>query len=95
MFIYAQPNARRQPLPLKERIEWFIVVIWSIVLYAGMFGCTDICRYSVWTSGTIGLLGERICHCNTEWQQVFVDGWPHIVLTTIPGVAIEPGQQSV
>ncbi|CDI86595.1 chypothetical protein, conserved, putative [Eimeria praecox] len=43
--------------------------------------------------GTIGLLGEKICHCNTEWQQVFVDGWPHIVLTTIPGVAIEPGEE--
>lgn len=43
--------------------------------------------------GTIGLLGERVCHVNTEWQQVFVDGWPHIVLTTIPGVAIEPGDE--
>ncbi|OEH77017.1 hypothetical protein cyc_01881 [Cyclospora cayetanensis] len=43
--------------------------------------------------GTIGLLGDRICHCNTEWQQVFVDGWPHVVLTTIPGVAIEPGDE--
>ncbi|KAL8273032.1 hypothetical protein Esti_003085 [Eimeria stiedai] len=43
--------------------------------------------------GTIGLLGERICHVNTEWQQVFVDGWPHVVLTTIPGVTIEPGDE--
>ncbi|KAL8424652.1 hypothetical protein Efla_006437 [Eimeria flavescens] len=43
--------------------------------------------------GTIGLLGEKVCHVNTEWQQVFVDGWPHVVLTTIPGVAIEPGDE--
>lgn len=44
--------------------------------------------------GTIGLLGDRICHMNTEWQQVFVDGWPHIVLTTIPNVDINPGEEA-
>ncbi|CBZ52527.1 putative chypothetical protein, conserved [Neospora caninum Liverpool] len=43
--------------------------------------------------GTIELLGDCVCKRNSEWQQVFVDGWPHIVLTSIPGVAIEPGDE--
>ncbi|PFH32745.1 hypothetical protein BESB_013570 [Besnoitia besnoiti] len=43
--------------------------------------------------GTIELLGDCVCKRNSEWQQVFVDGWPHIVLTSIPGVSIEPGDE--
>ncbi|KFG45270.1 putative histone lysine methyltransferase, SET [Toxoplasma gondii p89] len=43
--------------------------------------------------GTIELLGDCVCKRNSEWQQVFVDGWPHIVLTSIPGVAVEPGDE--
>ncbi|CEL92130.1 unnamed protein product [Vitrella brassicaformis CCMP3155] len=28
---------------------------------------------------------------NTQWHTVYVNGWPHIVLTTIPGVGIKTG----
>ncbi|KAF8820507.1 AP2 domain transcription factor AP2VIIa-7 [Cardiosporidium cionae] len=30
---------------------------------------------------------------NAEWQVVYVDAWPHIVLTSIPGVAVHPGDE--
>ncbi|KAL8448620.1 hypothetical protein Emag_003935 [Eimeria magna] len=45
---------------------------------------------SAWRSQCVG------SWCSTHmmpWQQVFVDGWPHVVLTTIPGVSIEPGDE--
>ncbi|SCM25205.1 histone-lysine N-methyltransferase, H3 lysine-4 specific, putative [Plasmodium chabaudi adami] len=30
---------------------------------------------------------------NAEWQIVYLDGWPHIILTSIPGVEIETGEE--
>ncbi|KYN98014.1 histone-lysine N-methyltransferase, H3 lysine-4 specific [Plasmodium gaboni] len=30
---------------------------------------------------------------NSEWQLVYLDGWPHIILTSIPGVEIHPGEE--
>ncbi|ETW60240.1 hypothetical protein PFMC_03784 [Plasmodium falciparum CAMP/Malaysia] len=30
---------------------------------------------------------------NSEWQLVYLDGWPHIILTSIPGVEINPGEE--
>ncbi|KEP64783.1 UNVERIFIED_CONTAM: AP2 domain transcription factor AP2VIIa-7 [Hammondia hammondi] len=42
---------------------------------------------------TVDLFGGRKCRINAEWQVVYVDAWPHIVLTSIPGVAINPGEE--
>ncbi|CRH02633.1 histone-lysine N-methyltransferase, H3 lysine-4 specific, putative [Plasmodium relictum] len=30
---------------------------------------------------------------NAEWQLVYLDGWPHIILTSIPGIEINPGEE--
>ncbi|SCO75457.1 histone-lysine N-methyltransferase, H3 lysine-4 specific, putative [Plasmodium vivax] len=30
---------------------------------------------------------------NAEWQLVYLDGWPHIILTSIPGVEINTGEE--
>ncbi|CRG97773.1 histone-lysine N-methyltransferase, H3 lysine-4 specific, putative [Plasmodium gallinaceum] len=30
---------------------------------------------------------------NAEWQLVYLDGWPHIILTSIPGIEIYPGEE--
>ncbi|EUD69062.1 hypothetical protein C922_00754 [Plasmodium inui San Antonio 1] len=30
---------------------------------------------------------------NAEWQLVYLDGWPHIILTSIPGVEIDTGEE--
>ncbi|KJP87240.1 hypothetical protein AK88_03157 [Plasmodium fragile] len=32
---------------------------------------------------------------NAEWQLVYLDGWPHIILTSIPGVEINTGEELV
>ncbi|CBZ52455.1 unnamed protein product [Neospora caninum Liverpool] len=42
---------------------------------------------------TVDLFGRRKCRINAEWQVVYVDAWPHIVLTSIPGVPINPGEE--
>ncbi|GFE53920.1 histone lysine [Babesia ovis] len=39
--------------------------------------------------------GEKWPVPNCEWQQVFLDGWPHVVLTSKLGVAINPGDELV
>lgn len=39
--------------------------------------------------------GEMWITPNCEWQQVFLDGWPHVVLTSKLGVAINPGDELV
>ncbi|KAH8739331.1 protein with N-terminal apicomplexan-specific globular domain plus PHD domain [Cryptosporidium ryanae] len=30
---------------------------------------------------------------NVQWHSVYIDGWPHIILTTIPGVGIKSGNE--
>ncbi|EEA06273.1 uncharacterized protein CMU_007630 [Cryptosporidium muris RN66] len=30
---------------------------------------------------------------NTQWHSVYIDGWPHILLTTIPGIGIKNGDE--
>ncbi|KAL7069090.1 hypothetical protein ACR3K2_03470 [Cryptosporidium serpentis] len=30
---------------------------------------------------------------NTQWHSVYIDGWPHILLTTIPGINIKNGDE--
>ncbi|GIX65571.1 zinc finger protein with SET domain, putative [Babesia caballi] len=39
--------------------------------------------------------GEKWVVPNCEWQQVFLDGWPHVVLTSKLGVSINPGDELV
>ncbi|EDO07072.1 uncharacterized protein BBOV_IV007160 [Babesia bovis T2Bo] len=39
--------------------------------------------------------GEKWPFPNCEWQQVFLDGWPHVVLTSKLGVSIKPGDELV
>ncbi|ORM40308.1 uncharacterized protein BXIN_2020 [Babesia sp. Xinjiang] len=39
--------------------------------------------------------GEKWPVPNCEWQQVFLDGWPHVVLTSKVGVAVNPGDELV
>lgn len=39
--------------------------------------------------------GEMWATPNCEWQQIFLDGWPHVVLTSKIGVAINPGDELV
>ncbi|CDR97609.1 hypothetical protein, conserved [Babesia bigemina] len=39
--------------------------------------------------------GEKWVAPNCEWQQVFLDGWPHVVLTSKLGVAVNPGDELV
>ncbi|CEM14976.1 unnamed protein product [Vitrella brassicaformis CCMP3155] len=35
----------------------------------------------------------RNAKANAEWHQVLVDGWPHIILTTVPGTPINPNDE--
>ncbi|PFH34634.1 hypothetical protein BESB_066670 [Besnoitia besnoiti] len=42
---------------------------------------------------TVDLFGRRKFRINAEWQVVYVDAWPHIILTSIPGVPVEPGEE--
>ncbi|KAK6588141.1 hypothetical protein RS030_71039 [Cryptosporidium xiaoi] len=30
---------------------------------------------------------------NVQWHSVYVDGWPHVILTTIPGIGIKSGNE--
>ncbi|GBE62321.1 AP2 domain transcription factor AP2VIIa-7 [Babesia ovata] len=39
--------------------------------------------------------GEKWVAPNCEWQQIFLDGWPHVVLTSKLGVAVNPGDELV
>ncbi|SJK86565.1 histone-lysine N-methyltransferase, H3 lysine-4 specific (SET10) [Babesia microti strain RI] len=41
----------------------------------------------------ISLFGNVTMRKNCEWQQVFFDGWPHVILTSIPGIGIKPGEE--
>ncbi|KAF8820334.1 AP2 domain transcription factor AP2VIIa-7 [Cardiosporidium cionae] len=43
--------------------------------------------------GILAPFGDFCSKRNCEWQQVFVDGWPHVLLTSIPGVEINPGDE--
>eukprot|EP00921_Rhytidocystis_pertsovi_P025133 GHVQ01040546.1.p1 GENE.GHVQ01040546.1~~GHVQ01040546.1.p1 ORF type:complete len:1410 (-),score=157.94 GHVQ01040546.1:1914-6143(-) len=43
----------------------------------------------------ISLLGEFKFQVNCEWRCVVVDGWPHIVLATIPGIPIASGDEII
>ncbi|KAF8819814.1 AP2 domain transcription factor AP2VIIa-7 [Cardiosporidium cionae] len=43
--------------------------------------------------GILAPFGDFRSQRNCEWQQVFVDGWPHVLLTSIPGVEINPGDE--
>lgn len=40
---------------------------------------------------SIGLNGGRHFPINTQWTSVYYNGWPHILLWSVPGVTINPG----
>ncbi|KAF8819925.1 AP2 domain transcription factor AP2VIIa-7 [Cardiosporidium cionae] len=41
----------------------------------------------------VAILNHAKKPINAEWQVVYVDAWPHIILTSIPGVAVHSGDE--
>ncbi|CEM39041.1 unnamed protein product [Vitrella brassicaformis CCMP3155] len=82
------PRGRKQQLVLPHDDEWVVDAsrFHNEMALVNHCEAIDLCANPN---------GFKNLHVNACWHQIYEDGWPHVVLCTIPGVRIYPGDEIV